>query len=91
MQARFPPDMVAISGEAKAWVRIADSGNASEHRFCPICGSTLWYHSRPHRGLYAVPVGAFADPSFPPPAFSVYEARKHPWVLIDCPGIDHSD
>jgi hypothetical protein len=26
-------------------------------------------------------VGAFADPGFPPPRFSVYEERLHPWAL----------
>ena len=31
-------------------------------------------------GVIAVPVGAFADPTFPPPQFSVYGVRRHPWV-----------
>jgi hypothetical protein len=29
----------------------------------------------------AVAVGAFADPSFPPPEVSVYEERRHAWAL----------
>jgi hypothetical protein len=33
-------------------------------------------------GLVAVAVGAFADPGFPPPTVSVYEARRHPWVVV---------
>jgi hypothetical protein len=32
--------------------------------------------------LVAVPVGAFADPSFPPPSFSVWEEPKHAWVTM---------
>lgn len=91
MQARFPAEKVAVAGEAKLWVRTTGSGDSSDHHFCPICGSTLWYRSRPHRDLYAIPVGAFADPAFPPPAFSVWETRKHDWVHIDVPGIEHSD
>jgi hypothetical protein len=27
-----------------------------------------------------IPVGAFADPAFPQPTFSVYEECKHAWV-----------
>ena len=27
-------------------------------------------------------VGAFAEPGFPAPAFSVYEERMHPWVVM---------
>jgi hypothetical protein len=30
----------------------------------------------------AIPVGAFADPNFPVPRVSVYESRKHPWVVV---------
>jgi hypothetical protein len=29
----------------------------------------------------AIPVGAFADPSFPTPSVSVYEERMHGWVV----------
>ena len=34
-------------------------------------------------------VGAFADPMFPPPSVSVYEASKHAWVQLP-DGIKHS-
>jgi hypothetical protein len=40
--------------------------------------------------LVAVPVGAFADPSFPAPRISVYESRRHPWVQLP-DGIEHHD
>jgi hypothetical protein len=33
-------------------------------------------------GFVAIPVGAFADPSFPAPTFSIYEDRMHPWVHV---------
>ena len=42
-------------------------------------------------GLVAIPIGAFADPDFPPPRFSVYEKRKHPWVAILDHDIEHVD
>jgi hypothetical protein len=32
--------------------------------------------------VIAVPVGAFADPAFPPPTRSVYEVRRHEWVVV---------
>ena len=40
--------------------------------------------SRDDEGLdefIAIPVGAFADPNFPVPVFSVYEGRMHSWVI----------
>jgi hypothetical protein len=30
----------------------------------------------------AVPIGAFADRSFPPPTVSVWEERRHAWVYV---------
>jgi hypothetical protein len=29
-----------------------------------------------------VAVGAFADPDFPPPSASIFEATKHAWTLL---------
>ena len=40
--------------------------------------------------MVAVPVGAFADPTFPAPKFSVYEHRKHPWVVVLGEAVEHS-
>ena len=90
-QARFPADKVSVSGDSRHWVRIADSGNAVVYHFCPECGSTVWYQGGPMPEAIAVPVGAFADPGFPPPRFSVWETRKHPWVTIAVDGIEHRD
>jgi hypothetical protein len=42
-------------------------------------------------GVTAIAVGAFADPDFPPPVFSVYEGRKHRWVAITGDDIEHMD
>jgi hypothetical protein len=90
-QARFPAAKVTVAGEAKEWVRIADSGNPATQHFCPICGSTLWYQGGPMPDAIAIPVGAFADPNFPPPRFSVWEKRKHDWVAIRGDEVEHSD
>jgi hypothetical protein len=30
----------------------------------------------------SVAVGAFGDPSFPPPRVSVYDSRRHAWVAL---------
>ena len=80
MQARFPRERVRIDGQATRYVRIADHGEEREFFFCPECGSTVYYWTDAE--LIAVPIGAFADPSFPPPAVSVWESRRHPWVAV---------
>jgi len=33
--------------------------------------------------LIGIAVGAFADPSMPPPTVSVWETTRHPWVTFD--------
>ncbi len=40
--------------------------------------------------LVAVPVGAFADPTFPPPRVSVYGERRHSWVALPV-GVEQHD
>ena len=90
-QARFSTDKVEITGESRQWTRTADSGNAATYSFCPTCGSTVHYVLDKFPGLIAIPIGAFADPSFPAPRFSVWEERKHAWVEILGEDVEHSD
>jgi len=90
-QARWPAAQVKIEGNSKSWTRIADSGNAITYHFCPACGSTVHYTGGNFPELIAIPVGAFADPSFPPPKYSVWEGRKHPWAEILGQDVEHSD
>jgi hypothetical protein len=88
-QARWPDDQVTITGEPRSWTTTGDSGASATFRFCPTCGGTIAYVIDALPGLTAIPLGAFADPSFPPPHFSVYESRKHPWVTILGDQVEH--
>jgi hypothetical protein len=73
---------------SKEFVRVGDEGTQSTFRFCPECGSTVYYTAEGLEGFVAVPVGAFADPKFPSPTFSVYEERMHGWISMP-PDIEH--
>ena len=90
VQARWPDSAVTVRGETRTWQRIADSGRLASYFFCPNCGSTIAYTSEGWPGVTAVPVGAFADPDFPPPRYSVYEHRRHGWVEIIGDEVEHS-
>ena len=81
-QARWPVAQVAIAGRAMRYVRTADSGNTITFHFCPDCGSTVYYQLDTVPDVVAVAIGAFADPDFPAPKFSVYEKRKHAWTSV---------
>jgi hypothetical protein len=90
-QARWPDAQVEFSGEAREWLTVGESGRWFRSRFCPECGATIAYTIEAMPGLTAIPVGAFADPGFPPPEYSVYEERKHGWVAITAEGTAHID
>jgi hypothetical protein len=81
-QARFPRERVQITGTAHDYVRASDDGEERTFSFCPECGATVFYIVGTEVEAVAIPVGAFADPDFPPPTRSVWERRKHAWVTL---------
>lgn len=81
-QARFRRLSVDIKGASKQYVRIGDEGSRSTFDFCPNCGATVHYAIEGLEESVAIPVGAFAEPTFPEPSRSVYEERKHAWVCL---------
>jgi hypothetical protein len=87
-QARFPREAVNVVGTSAEYVRVGDEGTKATFRFCPKCGVTVYYTREGMPEEVAIPVGAFADPSFPAPSFSVYEERMHSWVTMSS-GIEH--
>ncbi len=72
-----------VTGRATEYLHTGDQGAQFRFRFCPICGSALFHTEEGHeqRGV-SVAVGCFADASFPPPQDSVYDCRRHPWVVL---------
>ncbi len=79
-QARFQRAQVSTTGRSSQYVRTADSGNQVYFHFCPDCGATVHYSLQQFPDVIAIPVGAFADPAFPAPRFSVHESCMHAWV-----------
>jgi hypothetical protein len=83
VQARFPSERVQVAGRHGDFVRLADEdGEERVFHFCPECGGTVFYTTGDLPDVIAVPVGAFADPSFPAPRVSHYESRRHAWVAL---------
>jgi hypothetical protein len=79
-QARFRREQITFAGTATEWTRTAESGNELTFRFCPKCGSTVYWTSEGFPDLVAVAIGTLADPSFRAPTISVWEESRHPWV-----------
>ncbi len=91
VQARWALDQVKLEGASKTFVKVADSGNRITFHFCPECGCDVHYEiDGKFEGLVAIPLGAFEDPYFAGPRFSVWEKRKHDWVAITGDAVEHS-
>jgi hypothetical protein len=71
-----------VSGTATEYLRTGDQGAQFVFRFCPICGTNLYHTEIGYDDKVSIAVGAFADPSFPAPAVSIYDSRRHPWVQL---------
>jgi len=82
MQAGFKADRVTVEGRYSDYARVSDETDRKEHvfHFCPDCGSQVFYTEPTEPDLVVVSVGAFADPTFPPPTESGYDSRRHPWI-----------
>jgi hypothetical protein len=78
--AFFAAAAVHVSGESSTYERISEAGQKLVFRFCPNCGSTVYWETERHPGKIAVALGSFADPEFPRPSRSVFERARHRWV-----------
>jgi len=91
VQARWPVEQVTLTGAWTEWSRTGESGAVATYRFCATCGSTVTYVNGHMPGVVAVPVGAFADPAFPAPGYSVWQERMHAWVTVGGESVEHMD
>jgi hypothetical protein len=71
-----------VTGRATEYVRAGDQGARFRFRFCPVCGTNLFHTEEGEADGVSVAVGAFADPGFPPPRYSIYDCRRHEWVRL---------
>ena len=81
--AYFKKDQVQVTGTSTVYVRRSDAGRQLQMHFCPRCGTTVYWELELRPDQYGIPIGAFADPSFPPPTRSVWEDTRHHWIVTD--------
>ena len=81
--AFFAKEHVRTEGPSKIYVRDGPEGRKVCIRFCPACGTSVYWDSDRRPNVIGIAVGAFADPSFPAPTVSLWEETRHPWVDFD--------
>ncbi len=80
--AYFPEAAVAVEGAASAFTRSSDAGRWLTFRFCPECGSTVYWTMELRPGIVGVAAGASADPDFPTPEVALWTEAKAPWAPL---------
>jgi len=74
--------VVAIEGEHRNWRRTAASGRWIESSFCARCGNTVFRRWEALPGIFGVPVGCFADPTFAAPAKLYFSSQRNRWLIF---------
>jgi hypothetical protein len=72
--------VVSTQGEHSTFRREAESGAGLNFRFCPKCGSTVFWENERLADIVSVAVGCFADPRFPAPVRTVWAQTRHEWL-----------
>jgi hypothetical protein len=78
--AYFRRSQVEAHGPATQYRREGQDGRTLTTRFCPTCGSTVYWEAEFRPDHVGVALGAFGDGGMPPPTRSVWEQSRHPWI-----------
>src|ERR1700683_3496619 len=79
----FPKSEVRTHGPSKVYIRDGQEDRKLRLHFCPECGTTVYGECDARPALIEISVGAFADPNFPAPMRSIWEASQHSWVALN--------
>jgi hypothetical protein len=74
--------VTVVDGTSRTFISNSVTGKDVTFHFCADCGSTVFWESERMPQLIGVAVGAFGDPSFPPPEQSVFTMHKHHWLSL---------
>ena len=77
----FPEKDVVVSGEAKYFESVSDSGNLHKRGFCPNCGSQLFARLGSLPGMLGIKAGTLNETSHYVPRMDFYVASAAVW---DC-------
>jgi hypothetical protein len=80
--AFFEEGAARIEGRSRRWRRTSDAGRWHEAHFCETCGVTVFTRLEALPSMLCIPVGCFADPSFPTPGRLYWTSRRHHWLNL---------
>jgi hypothetical protein len=71
-----------MTGEPTIYCRMSDKGRAIDYRFCPVCGTSVWWEAEFLPGKIGVAGGLLKGRSFNPDG-AYFCASKPDWVHFD--------
>lgn len=74
---------VKLTGDARHWDVVGDSGNVKTHAFCPICGSPVYLTFAAMPDLFTVHAASLDNPGRYKPQMVFYGVRGHAWDHVD--------
>jgi hypothetical protein len=79
----FPRTGVKLSGTAKGWDMVADSGKVKTRHFCPECGSPVYMTFTAMPQFLTIRAASLDDPGRYRPQVVTYTASGHAWDKLD--------
>ena len=71
--------VVSIDGETRVFERTAETGRKVSNRFCPRCGTAVYWKLKMRPDHLGIAAGCFADPGFITPARAIWMDQRHHW------------
>jgi hypothetical protein len=81
--ATFARDGVTVTGEAKRWDMVGDSGNVKTRAFCPVCGLAVYMTFAAMPGIFTIRATSLDEPARYKPQVVTYAIRGHDWDHLD--------
>lgn len=75
-------DSLTVTGETKAFTRVADSGNDNTGHFCPNCGVRIYQVPKFAAGMLVLKPGTLDDTRWLRPDYFVWMKSAQGWVPV---------
>jgi len=81
--ATFARAGVTVTGDAKTWDMVGDSGNVKTRAFCPECGLAVYMTFAAMPDTFTIRAASLDEPARYKPQVVTYAVRGHDWDHLD--------
>ncbi|WP_234679235.1 GFA family protein [Bradyrhizobium monzae] len=81
--ATFARAGVTVTGEAKTWDMVGDSGNVKTRAFCPECGVAVYMTFAAMPDIFTIRAASLDEPARYKPQVVTYAVRAYDWDHLD--------